>query len=159
MTAYRTIATGLAVAGISALVGAGVWEWVRPAPPQTTLMLATCGLVPAPDPVDLPLPGLLDQAGAPGLVLGPILHPGLDTPLSIRFEPRDPGIRPAPPPRQEAGALVLPVVRDRLPDAIRLGCRHGKVAEVRYRHGRDWTTMAVPPADPPPRLSARAPRP
>ena len=149
MIAYRSIAKGVALAGASALAGAGVWEHLRPAPPQTTLMLATCGLSPAPAPVDLPLPVLLDQAGAPELVLGPILHPGLDTPLSIRFVPVDPDQRPAPPPWQENATLVLPVVRDRLPDAIRLGCRHGKVAEVRHRHGNTWTTMDVlPPAQP-----------
>ena len=164
MIAYRSIATGLAVAGVSAVAGAGLWEQVRPTPPQTTLMLATCGLVPAPDPLDLPLAMMLDQAGAPGLALGlalgPILHPGLDTPLSIRFAPLDPGIRPTPPPRQETDALVLPVVRDRLPDAIRLACRHGKVSEVRYRRGGTWKSMAVTPlpaADAPPPEDASPP--
>ena len=147
MTALRNLGVLLGVAALSGAAGAALWDRHRPGPPQTTLMLATCGLVPAPDPIDLPLATLLRQAAAPGLMLGPILHPGLDTPLSIRFDPVEPGAT-APPPHRKDRVLVLPVYRDGPPDAIRLGCRNGRVAEARHRHGTQWTHLAV--ADAPP---------
>lgn len=157
MTRARRIAAGLALAALSGVAGAALWDRHRPAPAQTTLMLSTCGLVRAPDPIALPLAELMAQAAAPGLVLGPILHPGLDGPLSIRFDPLAPGASGPVRPHRDGGVLVLPVRRDRLPEAIRLACRHGRVAEARYRHGAEWTAMAVPPGGVGAALSAPPP--
>ncbi len=174
MIGYRRIAVVLAVAGLSATAGAALWDRHRPAPPKTLVMLSACGLVPAPEPVALPLASLLaeDAPGlAAGLSLGPILHPGLDAPLWVRFEAReidgdtgdgDPARSPDLRPHMQAArvggspedaaegpldgaVLVIPLARDRLPDAIRLGCRHGHVAEVRHRHGDDWHHLPVIP--------------
>lgn len=114
--------------------------------PQTRLSLATCGLVPAPVPLDLPLDALMSSAATPGLTLGPILHPGLETPLSIHFQPLEAGAEPRP---LKAGqTLELPVDTARLPDEVRLSCRHGAVARVEYRHGTERLSVEVAQPEP-----------
>ena len=155
MTGYRRIGVFLAVAGLSATAGAALWDRHRPIPAETRVMLSACGLVPAPEAVSLPLESLFagDAPGlAAGLALGPIRHPGLDAPLWVRFEVRDapedveePLRSPALRPRMEEGVLVIPVARDRTPETIRLGCRHGHVAEVRHQHAGTWHHLPVTP--------------
>ena len=160
MIGYSRIGIFLAVAGLSATAGAALWERHRPAPPETLVMLSACGLVPAPAPVSLPLAGFfadgdpgLEAGLSAGLALGPIRHPGLDAPLWVRFEAgatpedaaEDPVGAPELRPHMEEAVLVVPLARDRIPEAIRLGCRHGQVAEVRHRHGGRWHHLPVIP--------------
>ena len=127
----------VALAGLAALGAAGLAGYLagaqRGEAPQTRLSLATCGLVPAPAPLDLPLASLMHKAAAPGLALGPILHPGLDAPLSVLFRPLEAGADPQP--VQHGEMLELPIDTGRLPDEIRLSCRYGAVARVEYRRG------------------------
>lgn len=142
------VAAGLAALGAAG--AAGYLAGTRAAEvPQTRLTLATCGLVPAPAALDLPLAALLRKAGAPGITLGPILHPGLDAPLSVRFRPRAADETALP---VHAGELLdLPVDPARLPDELRLSCRYGAVARVEYRRGplRHVVEVGVVPADAP----------
>lgn len=167
MIRYRRIGAFLALAGLSGAAGAALWDRQRPVPAPTTLLtLSTCGLVPAPDPVALPLAAWLDAAAAldtgaaglgAGLVLGPIRHAGLDEPLWLRFEARAAGAPGFPldtsreslpdsgakdgaalRPPAEGAVVVLPVARDRLPGAIHLGCRHGRVSDIRHRNDGVW---------------------
>lgn len=162
MTRWQIMA-GFVVLGAAA--GAGfVAGTQRSEPHHTRLSLSTCGLVPAPAPIDLPLSALMATAGAPGVTLGPILHPGLESPLSIVFRPVEPGaeLRPV----QTADTLELPVDTARLPDALRLSCRFGAVARVEYRHGQhrraldvavtDLPAPAAPNGAPAPALPAEA---
>ncbi|MGY6412273.1 MAG: hypothetical protein ACXIUV_14770 [Alkalilacustris sp.] len=186
MTPYRRIVMLLAVAALSATAGAALWDRHRPIPAETLVMLSACGLVPAPDPVALPLASLFADRGfpsgsepgpglipvlspnlvpnlAPSLSLGPILHPGLDAPLWVRFKALDiadsvdgdPLQSPRLRPHMEDGVLMVPVARGQVPDAIRLGCRHGHVAEVRHRHAGTWHSLPVTPE--PQASSARPP--
>ena len=143
MTPWRALAGFMALglaAGAGFLIGSQRGE-----APQTRLSLATCGLVPAPAPLDLPLAALMETAGAPGLTLGPILHPGLDTPLSIVFRPLQPGTEPRP--LQHGHTLELPLDTARLPDELRLTCRYGAVARVEYRRGPLRQTLPVSVAE------------
>lgn len=114
----------------------------------TRLSLATCGLVPAPAPLELPLEALMQKAGAPGLTLGPILHPGLDAPLSVVFRPLEPEATPQP--AQSGETLTVPLDTARLPDEVRLSCRHGAVARVEYRRGPLRHALDVVTSDPAP---------
>ena len=167
MIGYSRIGMILAVAGVSATAGAALWDRHRAAPTETLVMLSACGLVPAPEPVSLPLASLFAGDApnlAPGVVLGPIHHPGLDAPLWVRFEAPDlpdsaPGDadddalrHPALRPHMDDTVLVVPVLRGAAPDAIRLACRHGHVAEVRHHHAGRWHHLPVNPtgADPDP---------
>lgn len=137
------------LAGVALLGGAAAAGYLAGAQrgevPQTRLSLATCGLVPAPAPLDLPLGTLMQKAGAPGLTLGPILHPGLDAPLSIVFRPLEEGAMPEP--LQSGETLVLPLDTARMPDELRLSCRYGAVARVEYRRGPLRQALEVTVAD------------
>lgn len=125
------------VAGLAALGAAGAAGYLvgqRDATmPQTRLTMATCGLAPAPLPLQVPLVALLRDAGDVAVTLGPILHPGLDAALSLRFR----ALRPdeAPRPKLVEGVLELPLDPDRPPDALHLSCRYGAIARVEYRRG------------------------
>lgn len=131
----RNLLIGLA--GLAALGGAGTAGYMAGArmaeAPGTRLTLATCGLVPAPPPLHLSLSALKVNATAPGMTLGPILHPGLDAPLSLRFRALE--ATETPQPVLTGTLLELPVDVDRPPDALHLSCRHGAVARVEYRRG------------------------
>ena len=176
MIGYSRIGMILAVAGLSATAGAALWDRHRPAPTDTLVMLSACGLVPAPEPVSLPLASLFAGDApnlATGLSLGPIRHPGLDAPLWVRFEAHDipatgpdtepdtephtepdtgpdtedegPLRHPALRPHMDDTVLVVPLLRGAVPDAIRLACRHGHVAEVRHHHAGNWHHLPVDP--------------
>ena len=150
------IAAGLgALALLGAAAAAGYMAGAqRGEASLTRLSLATCGLVPAPAPLELPLEALMQKAGAPGLTLGPILHPGLDAPLSVVFRPLEPETTPQP--VQSGETLTLPLDTARLPDEVRLSCRHGAVARVEYRRGPLRHALDVVTSDPEP---AAAPAP
>jgi hypothetical protein len=148
---YRgaVVLAGVTALGVAAAAGymAGAQ---RGEAPQTRLSLSTCGLVPAPAPIELPLATLMQKTGAPGLTLGPILHPGLDAPLSVVFVAMEPG--GVPQPVQAGETLTLPLDIARLPDELRLSCRYGAVARVEYRRGplRHAVDVAVIAAEPTP---------
>jgi hypothetical protein len=109
----------------------------------TRVTIAACGLAPSPMPLDLPLRSLLDKPGAPGLALGPILHPGLDAPLRVRFQPLPEGA--APRARLEGEELVLDLDRARMPAEVLLACRHGAIGRVEYRTGPLRLVLEVQP--------------
>lgn len=147
-TRVQTFLIGLA--GAAALAGVAALAFLagakRAEVPTTQLVVATCGLVPSPAPLDLPLAALMGKAGTPGLTLGPILHPGLDAPLSVHFRPMAAGETPQP--EQANGRLVLPVDPARLPEEVRLSCRYGAVAQVDYRRGPLRHPLEVQHIDP-----------
>lgn len=145
---------GLALLGAAAAAGymAGTQ---RGEGALTRLTLSTCGLVPAPAPLDLPLEALMQKAGAPGLTLGPILHPGLDAPLSVLFRPLEPDATLQP--VQTGETLTLPLDTARLPDELRLSCRHGAVARVEYRRGPLRHVLDVAVSEPAPVVLPEAP--
>ena len=144
MTRWQAL-VGVVALGAAAGVGFALGTQ-RGEQPLTRLSLATCGLVPAPAPLDLPLGALMETAGAPGLALGPILHPGLDTPLSIVFRPLAPGAEPRP--VQLDDRLEIPVDTTRMPDEVRLSCRYGAVARVEFRRGPLRHPLEVDMAEP-----------
>lgn len=140
------VMAALAVGALGAAAGGGFWLGGRMGEdPVTRLALSTCGLVPAPAPIELPLGVMLQKAGAPGLTLGPILHPGLDTPVSLHFRALAPGETPQP--LRSGDRLEVPLDAERLPDELRLACRYGEVARIEYRRGplRHVVDVAVAP--------------
>lgn len=153
-TRMQTFLIGLAgAAALAGVASAAFYVGAKRAEvPTTRLVVATCGLVPSPAPLDLPLAALMGKAGTPGLTLGPILHPGLDAPLSVHFRPLAEGQTPQP--EQANGRLVLPVDPARLPDEIRLSCRYGAVARVDYRRGPLRHPLQVQQIDPAPEAPA-----
>jgi hypothetical protein len=139
------IVTGLAA--VAAAVASGATGYVigtgQGDPRHTRVTVAACGLAPSPEPLDLPLRRLLEKPGAPGLSLGPILHPGLDAPLRVRFQPLQEGA--APQARHMGDELVLDLDRTRPPAEIRLACRHGAIGRVEYRTGPLRLVLEVAP--------------
>ncbi|WP_162913352.1 hypothetical protein [Rhodospirillaceae bacterium SYSU D60014] len=142
------LARSLAIVSLCSIASgaAGYLYGVRSTEPHLTVVTTTaCGVPASTSSFAIPMQLLTATIPARPVTIGPVEVPGVVNSVSLRFDPTIDGRSTEV--RQVENTIHLPLIFGRAaahPNRIRLICRDGRVATVRYRLDvREQTTFRV----------------